>query len=114
MQHGELELAIPGLKEERIRSKNWKSVEEELLHGQEKLTCYPGIGSNELGACGPRHVFSNCQLGFQSLGFLGLLTIVGAGFVFFTEEIPNEVPSALIEIIEGVFWLGRREAVRSA
>jgi len=53
-------------------------------------------------------------LGFQSLGFLGLLTIVGAGFVFFTEEIPNEVPSALIEIIEGVFWLGRREAVRSA
>ena len=48
------------------------------------------------------------------MGLLSFLGVILSGFILFTKEIPNEIMSALVKIIERVFWLRRRKTVRSA
>ena len=42
-------------------------------------------------------------MGFEELGFLGLLRIVGAGLVSLAEEITDELLGAFIKVVE-VLW----------
>jgi len=74
-----------------------------FLSNNEELTCYPGIGGDELGACGQCHILDNCQLGFQSTGLLGFFSIVGARFVLFPVEAPNEIASPFIKVVKKGF-----------
>ena len=74
-----------------------------FFSNNEELTCYPGIGGDELGACGQCHILDNCQLGFQSTGLLGFFSIVGARFVLFPVEAPNEIASSFIKVVKKGF-----------
>ena len=74
-----------------------------FFSNNEELTCYPGIGGDELGVCGQCHILDNCQLGFQSTGLLDFFSIVGARFVLFPVEAPNEITSPFIKVVKKGF-----------
>ena len=85
----------------RVRKKI-DTISEEFSDDNRRLTCYPGIGSDELSACSQRHVFSNHQLVFQSAGLLSFLGVVLAGFILLAEECPDEILGSFIKIIKKV------------
>ena len=74
-----------------------------MLCKEDRLTGYPGVGGRELGADDCLICLCCLLLGFEELGFLGLLRIVGAGLVSLAEEITDELLGAFIKVVE-VLW----------
>lgn len=77
---------------------------------RKKITYDPGVSGGELGAddhpIGLRHL----QFGGEALRPLGFLRIVVAGFILLLEKCTDELPGALVEVVEGALRVGTRRS----
>lgn len=80
-----------------------------FFNRREEITYYSAIGRDELSTDSLHRILSGClprlgclQADFEMPSLDGLLCIILAGFILFAEERPNELPSPLIKVVEGV------------